>query len=110
MKAKTRAPLRTAEDTYTIEELCARYHCSRDGIYRRIKKLGFPPGDKAFKRRTWAKSVVHAWERKYMPGLHEHDPVEQVDEQAGVWEAWRREAQPILDEVKARRRPYRRAH
>jgi predicted DNA-binding transcriptional regulator AlpA len=96
-------------DNYTVSELAKRWRCSRSTVYKKMNEEGAPRGGKPSKERAISKAAVHAWEMKHMPWLHECAPSAAQIEEDKVWEQRRREAAPIFEKIRARRRPVRRA-
>lgn len=58
------------EDTYTTEELCARYHCTPLTLRRLVLHHGFTPPERIGKGNVYSRPGAHQWERIHKPGLH----------------------------------------
>lgn len=74
--------------TYTMHDLCARYHgCAPSTIYRRMKGEDYPRPARIGKENLWNARAVYEWERSHMPELHnvKVTAVEADEGDAAVW-------------------------
>ena len=74
------------KETFTSEDLCARYGCTLRTIHHMERKKGFPLGAIYSKGYVWSVAKVIAWEKIHMPHLHVDAVVDEDPEQAAEWE------------------------
>lgn len=92
MPRKPKPPMRRVRpaietDTYTSQDLCARYGCAQITIRRKEAEEGYPHGSRFGRKLIYSKVAVHDWERKHMPWLH---PEPEMSDDDKHWDRIRR--------------------